>query len=94
MPTFNTPAPIDLAINLQVGAIDVFAGDRTDTVVTVSPTNPEKAVDRRGAEETTVDFDGGRVTIKGPRPRFSWRAPPSRSTSRSSCRRARGSPPK
>ena len=24
MPTFNTPAPIDLAINLQVGAIDVF----------------------------------------------------------------------
>jgi len=75
MPTFNTPAPIDLAINLQVGAIDVFAGDRADTVVTVSPTNPEKAVDRRGAEETTVDFDGQRVTVKGPRPRFSWRGP-------------------
>lgn len=75
MPTFNTPAPIDLAINLQVGAIDVFAGDRADTVVTVSPTNPAKAVDRRGAEETTVDFDGQRVTIKGPRPRLSWIGP-------------------
>lgn len=75
MPTFNTPAPIDLAINLQVGAIDVFAGDRADTVVTVSPTNPDKAVDRRGAEETTVDFDGQRVTIKGPRPRLSWIGP-------------------
>ena len=75
MPTFNTPAPIDLAINLQVGAIDVFAGDRADTVVTVSPTNPAKAVDRRGAEETTVDFDGQRVTIKGPRPRISWIGP-------------------
>ncbi len=75
MPTYNTPTPIDLAINLQVGAIEVFAGDRADTVVTVSPTNPAKAVDRRGAEETKVDFDGQRVTIVGPRPRISWIGP-------------------
>ena len=75
MPTYNTPTPIDLAINLQVGAIEVFASDRTDTVVTVSPTNPAKAVDRRGAEETTVDFDGQRVTITGPQPRLSWIGP-------------------
>ena len=53
----------------------VFAGDRVDTVVTVSPTNPGKAVDRRGAEETKVDFDGKRVTIVGPRPRISWLGP-------------------
>ena len=66
MPTYNTPTPIDLAINLQVGAIEVVASDRADTVVTVSPTNPAKAVDRRGAEETKVDFDGQRVTIIGP----------------------------
>jgi len=75
MPTYNTPNPIDLAINLQVGAIEVVASDRADTVVTVSPTNPAKAVDRRGAEETKVDFDGQRVTITGPRPRFSWIGP-------------------
>ncbi|MFE4227891.1 DUF4097 domain-containing protein [Arthrobacter sp. NPDC056886] len=75
MPTYNTPGPIDLAINLQVGAIDVFASDRTDTVVTVSPTNPEKAVDRRGAEETRVDVDGERLTITGPKPRLSWIGP-------------------
>src|SRR4051812_8779774 len=75
MPTFKTPTPIDLAINLQVGEIEVFAGDRADTVVTVSATNPEKAVDRRGAEETKVDFDGQRVTITGPRPRISWFGP-------------------
>ena len=71
MPTFTTPSPIDLAINLPVGAIEVVASDRTDTVVTVSPTNPDKAVDRRGAEETTVDFDGERLTVKGPKPRIS-----------------------
>ncbi|HEU5484883.1 MAG TPA: DUF4097 family beta strand repeat-containing protein [Microlunatus sp.] len=75
MPTYNTPGPIDLAINLQVGAIDVFASDRSDTVVTVLPTNPEKAVDRRGAQDTTADFDGQRLTITGPRPRISWIGP-------------------
>jgi hypothetical protein len=75
MPTYNTPEPIDLAINLQVGAIEVVAGDRDDTVVTVSATNPAKAVDRRGAEETKVDFDGQQVTITGPRPRLSWVGP-------------------
>ena len=75
MPTYNTPTPIDLAINLQVGGIEVFAGDRADTVVTVSATNPAKANDRRGAQETKVDFDGQRVTIVGPRPRLSWLGP-------------------
>jgi hypothetical protein len=75
MPTYSTPTPIDLAIHLQVGAIDVIAGDRADTVVTVSPTNPAKAVDRRGAEETKVDFDGRRLTVTGPKPRLSWIGP-------------------
>ncbi|WP_426592113.1 DUF4097 family beta strand repeat-containing protein [Cellulomonas sp. McL0617] len=75
MPTFHTPTPIDLVINLQVGALDIVAGDRDDTVVTVSPTNPAKAVDRRGAEETRVDFDGRRVSVTGPKPRLSWIGP-------------------
>lgn len=75
MPTYDTPAPIDLAINLQVGAIEVVAGDRSDTVVTVSPTSPAKAVDRRAAEETTVAFDGTRLTVVSPKPRFSWIGP-------------------
>jgi hypothetical protein len=75
MPTYETPTAIDLAINLQVGAIEVIASARTDTVVAVTPTNPTKAVDRRGADETTVDFDGRRVTITGPKPRLSWIGP-------------------
>lgn len=75
MPTYPTPAPIDLAINLQVGAIEVVAGDRSDAVVTVSATNPSKAIDRRGAEETRVDFDGERITVVGPKPRLSFLGP-------------------
>lgn len=75
MPTYDTPTPIDLAIKLQVGAIEIIATDRDDTVVTVSPTNPAKAVDRRGAEETKIDVDGQRLIITGPRPRISWIGP-------------------
>lgn len=75
MPTYATPTPIDLAVNLQVGEVEVVASERTDAVVTVSPSNPGKAVDRRGAEETKVDFDGHVLTVKGPRPRLSWIGP-------------------
>ena len=75
MPTYDTPVPIDLAIDLQVGAIQIIATDRADTLVTVSPTNPAKAADCRGAEDTKVVFDGARITITGPRPRFIWLGP-------------------
>jgi DUF4097 and DUF4098 domain-containing protein YvlB len=75
MPTFTTPTPIDLAIKLPSGAVEIVASDRDDTIVTVSPTNPTKAVDVRGAEETKVVFDGQRLTITGPRPRFSLVGP-------------------
>jgi len=75
MPTFETPAPIDLAINLQVGAIEIVASDRTDTVVTVVPTNATKSVDRRAAEETRVEFVGQRLTVTGPKPRLVFIGP-------------------
>jgi hypothetical protein len=75
MPTFSTPSPIDVAVKLPVGAIDIIATDRSDTIVTVSPSNPNKPVDVRGASETKVDFDGQRLTVTGPRPRFSFVGP-------------------
>ncbi len=75
MATYTTTLPIDLAIDLPVGAVDVIATDREDTVVTVTATNPDRAVDRRGAEDTRVDFDGQRLTITAPKPRLSWIGP-------------------
>ncbi|OZC41666.1 hypothetical protein CH286_26195 [Rhodococcus sp. WWJCD1] len=75
MPEFATPTPIDLAIDLQVGSIDVVATERADSVVTVTPTNPSKAVDRKGAENTKVDFDGERLTVIGPKARISFFGP-------------------
>lgn len=75
MPTYTTPSAIDLAVTLHVGGITVVAGDRDDTVVTVSPSNPGRAVDRRAADDTAVAFDGRRLTILGPKPRMSWLGP-------------------
>ena len=70
MPTFTTATPIDLAINVPVGSIEVIASDRGDTVVTVTPTT-DKASDKRGADETKVVLDGTRLTVTAPKPRFS-----------------------
>lgn len=70
MPAFSTAHPIDLAVELAYGRLEVVAGDRTDTVVTVEPTS-SSAADRRGAEQTRVEFDGARLVVDGPRPRFS-----------------------
>jgi hypothetical protein len=75
MPTYNTPEPIDLAIDLKVGDVEIVATDRADTVVTVSPRSATQAVDRRGAEDTKITFDGQRLSIVGPRPRLSWIGP-------------------
>jgi len=75
MPTYETPQPIDLAVDLPYGRLEVVAGDRADTIVTVSPTSPASAADRRGAENTRVAFDGQRVTVEGARPRFVFIGP-------------------
>lgn len=75
MPTFETPTPIDLAIDLQVGSVEIVASDRADTVVSVTGTHPERAIDRRAAEETRVTFDGARITVLGPRARLTWIGP-------------------
>ena len=75
MPTYKHPDPIDLAVDLPYGRLEVVAGDRTDTVVTVSPTNPSSAADRRGAENTTRRVRRSRVTVEGPRPRFAFIGP-------------------
>ena len=39
--------------------------------MTVVATSPDRAQDRRGAEQTKVDFDGNRITVVGPKPRIS-----------------------
>jgi hypothetical protein len=72
MPTFDTPEPIAVRVELGAGDVRIIAGDRTDTTVTVEPSDPTNAEDQQAAEETRVDYAGGRLVVKTPKLR-SWR---------------------
>lgn len=69
MPTFATPQPLDVEIEV-VGDVRIAASDRSDTVVTVRPGDPVKAADVRAADQTVVEHTDGRLLVKTPR---SWR---------------------
>lgn len=70
MPTFATPEPITVAIDLAVGDVTLVASDRADTVVTVGPSDPHKSGDIKTAGETSLDFHDGTLTVQTSR---SWR---------------------
>lgn len=66
MPTFDTPAPISVTVDLLAAELVVVASDRPDTVVHVRPAE-DRDRDRRTAEQTRVDFLSGTLTVRGPR---------------------------
>jgi len=70
MPTFSTPEPISASIDIAIGDIRVAAGDRDDTVVEVAPSNDTFEADVRAAEQTRVEFTGGRLRVTGPKHRL------------------------
>jgi DUF4097 and DUF4098 domain-containing protein YvlB len=65
MPAFDTPMPIKVSLELGVGDVRIVASERADTVVTVRPTHEGKEADVRAAAATQVEFDDGRLLIKG-----------------------------
>ncbi|GAA2813879.1 DUF4097 family beta strand repeat-containing protein [Kribbella solani] len=67
MTTFSTPAPITAAVDIIFGDITISAGDRTDTVVEVRPTDPAWALDVKAAEQVVVEFTDGKLQIKHPK---------------------------
>ena len=72
MPTFQTPNPITVDVELGVGDIRIDASERTDTVVEVLPTDPGKPRDVTAAEQTRVELAGDRLVIRGPRGWRQW----------------------
>lgn len=69
MPTFDTPEPITADIEIYVGQVRIHASDRADTVVEVRPSDPSAEASVQLAERTTVEFSGGRLLVRGPKPR-------------------------
>ncbi|MCX4748923.1 DUF4097 domain-containing protein [Kitasatospora sp. NBC_01287] len=69
MPEFDTPEPISVTLEFDIGSVRITASKRTDTVITVLPSNPAEEVDVRAAQQTKVSRADGTVLIKGPRKR-------------------------
>ncbi|MFC4605313.1 DUF4097 family beta strand repeat-containing protein [Rhodococcus kronopolitis] len=64
MPTFATPEPITVSVEIAVGAVNLVASDRADTVVTVHPGDPGKSGDVKAAADTRVEFHDGTLTVQ------------------------------
>ncbi|WP_327677251.1 DUF4097 family beta strand repeat-containing protein [Kitasatospora sp. NBC_00458] len=69
MPTFDTPGPISVTLEFDIGSARITAGKRTDTVVEVTPADAADEVDVRVAEQTKVTYADGALVVKGPRKR-------------------------
>ncbi|GAA3430460.1 DUF4097 family beta strand repeat-containing protein [Kutzneria kofuensis] len=70
MPTFATPEPISVTVELSVGNVQVVAGDRTDTVVDVRPSTPSDKSDVEAAQRVRVDYANGALQVIGPKGRM------------------------
>jgi hypothetical protein len=70
MPTFDTPEPIVVTVELAVGDLRIVASDRIDTVVEVRPSNSSRKGDVDAARQTRVEYADGRLLIKAPK---GWR---------------------
>ncbi|SCL24732.1 Putative adhesin [Micromonospora nigra] len=67
MPTFQTPAPIAVTVDLGAGHLQVTATDRADTVVDVRPGNDTDDSDVKAARQVKVDYTDGTLRITGPK---------------------------
>ena len=60
---FSTPSPIAVALDLYVAGVRFTVSDRTDTIVEVRPSDPDKAADVKAAESTRVEYDDATRTL-------------------------------
>jgi DUF4097 and DUF4098 domain-containing protein YvlB len=67
MPTFETPEPISVTLDLSVGFVRITATDRIDTVVEVRPSDEADESDVEAARQVRVDYTNGTLRITGPK---------------------------
>jgi hypothetical protein len=69
VPTFQTPEPISVTLELGVANVRITATDRTDTAVDVRPSDPTDESDVQAAQRIRVDFANGVLQVIGPKAR-------------------------
>ncbi|HWS32641.1 MAG TPA: DUF4097 family beta strand repeat-containing protein [Actinoplanes sp.] len=67
MPVFDTPASINVVIEVAVADVRVTASDRTDTVVEVRPSNAASPSEVEAAAQVRVDYADGVLRVIGPK---------------------------
>ncbi|HYA00411.1 MAG TPA: DUF4097 family beta strand repeat-containing protein [Candidatus Binatia bacterium] len=70
MPTFDTPQPIAVSVELGAGDVRIAASDRRDTIVEVRPSDTARRSDVTAAAQTVVDCAGGTLLIRAPKRRL------------------------
>jgi hypothetical protein len=69
MPTFATPEPITVTLDVVIADVRLRASERADTVVTIAPRNPSDSEDVEAADRARTEFADGRLEIRAHR---SW----------------------
>jgi hypothetical protein len=69
MPSFETPQPITVSLELDLGRVHFIAGDRPDTVVVVHAADASRPLDVEAAANTRVEMSAGTLFIKSSGPR-------------------------
>lgn len=64
MPTFVTPKPIAVGVEVAGAQVRIAASERSDTVVRVDPLDTTSRKDVKVAENTEVGFADGRLSVK------------------------------
>lgn len=67
MPTFDTPRPISVVVDVAGVLLTLNAGSDGETTVDLRPHNPARSADVELAARTTVDLMAGRLVVRSPR---------------------------
>ncbi|MER5470609.1 DUF4097 family beta strand repeat-containing protein [Streptomyces sp. NPDC002935] len=66
MQKFDTPTTVSAVLDIPAGRIRFIAADRADTTVEVLPADASKSRDVKAAEQTTVAYRDGVLSIEAP----------------------------
>jgi DUF4097 and DUF4098 domain-containing protein YvlB len=69
VPTFETPEPISVSLELGIATVRITASDRTDTVVDVLPSDEADESDVEAGRRVRVDYANGVLQVVGPKAR-------------------------
>lgn len=68
MPTFDTPAPVLVVLNLMFGQVRIVANDHGETTVEAYPRDGDDRDDARAAEQLHIEYADGRLLVNLPEP--------------------------